>query len=154
MTPVAARSKTWVCGPSLAGIIGSNPVGGHGCLSLMSVVWFEVEVSASGRSLFQRSPTKCGAPQCDREPSIMSRPWSTTGYRTVKTSKKARSVCVDYVTVARRGCLLLPIVALTANEGGQNFATNENSRQVTRELRSLRGDQYSSLSHTHTSLSN
>jgi hypothetical protein len=26
--PVAARSKAWVCGRSLAGIPGSNPVGG------------------------------------------------------------------------------------------------------------------------------
>jgi hypothetical protein len=28
LLPVAARSKVWVCGRSLAGIIGSNPVGG------------------------------------------------------------------------------------------------------------------------------
>jgi len=27
-TPVAARSKAWVCGLSLAGIVGSNPAGG------------------------------------------------------------------------------------------------------------------------------
>jgi hypothetical protein len=26
--PVAARSKAWVCGRSLAGIMGSNPAGG------------------------------------------------------------------------------------------------------------------------------
>jgi len=26
--PVAARSKEWVCGLSLAGIVGSNPTGG------------------------------------------------------------------------------------------------------------------------------
>jgi hypothetical protein len=26
--PVAARSKAWVCGRSLAGIVGSNPDGG------------------------------------------------------------------------------------------------------------------------------
>jgi hypothetical protein len=25
---VAARSKTWVCGRSLTGIVGSNPTGG------------------------------------------------------------------------------------------------------------------------------
>jgi hypothetical protein len=25
--PVAARSKAWVCGRSLAGIVGSNPAG-------------------------------------------------------------------------------------------------------------------------------
>jgi hypothetical protein len=27
-TPLAARSKAWVCGHSLAGIAGSNPAGG------------------------------------------------------------------------------------------------------------------------------
>ena len=26
--PVAARSKEWVCGRSLTGIVGSNPAGG------------------------------------------------------------------------------------------------------------------------------
>ena len=46
--PVAERSKVWVCGRSLAGIVGSNPGGGQGCLSLVSVVCCQVEVSASG----------------------------------------------------------------------------------------------------------
>ena len=46
--PVAAPSKAWVCGRSLAGIVGSNPPGGHGCLSVVSVVCCQVEVSASG----------------------------------------------------------------------------------------------------------
>ena len=32
---MAARSKVWVCGQSLAGIAGSNPVEGHGCLSVV-----------------------------------------------------------------------------------------------------------------------
>jgi hypothetical protein len=33
---------------------------GHGCLSLVSVVCCQVEVSATSWSLVQRSPTKCG----------------------------------------------------------------------------------------------
>jgi hypothetical protein len=33
---------------------------GHGCLSLVSVLCCLVEVSAMGRSLFQRIPTQCG----------------------------------------------------------------------------------------------
>jgi len=49
---------------------------GHGCLSLVSVVWCQVEVSASGLSLAQRSPTECGVSECDHESSIM-RPWPT-----------------------------------------------------------------------------
>jgi len=48
-----------VCGFSLAGIMGSNPAGGHGCLSLVSVACCQVEVSATGRYLVQRSPTEC-----------------------------------------------------------------------------------------------
>ena len=57
--PVAARSKAWVYGRSLTGIAGSNPAGGYGCLSMVSVVYRQVEVSASGRSLVQKSPTEC-----------------------------------------------------------------------------------------------
>ena len=39
--PVVAHSKAWFCGHSLDGIAGSN-------LSLVSVVCFQVEVSALG----------------------------------------------------------------------------------------------------------
>jgi hypothetical protein len=43
---------------------------GHGCLSLVSVVCCQVEVSAMGWSLVQRSPTECGvSKKCDREVS-------------------------------------------------------------------------------------
>jgi hypothetical protein len=45
----------------------------------VSVVCCQVAVCASGRSLFQRSPTDCCAPECDREASIMNRPWPTGG---------------------------------------------------------------------------
>ena len=45
---MAARSKAWFCGSSLAGIVGSNPAGGHGCLSPVNVVCCQVEVFASG----------------------------------------------------------------------------------------------------------
>ena len=46
--PVAARSKAWVCGCSPAETVGSNPTVGHGCLSVVSVVCCQVEVSATG----------------------------------------------------------------------------------------------------------
>jgi hypothetical protein len=55
--PVAVRSKASVCGRSLSGITGSNPAGGMD-VSLVSVVCFQVEVSATGWSLVQRSPTE------------------------------------------------------------------------------------------------
>jgi hypothetical protein len=41
----------------------------HGCLSLVSVVCCQVEVSGKGWSLVQRSPTECGVSECDREAS-------------------------------------------------------------------------------------
>jgi hypothetical protein len=39
----------------------------HGCLSPVGVVCCQVEVSATGWSLFQRSPTECGVSECDHE---------------------------------------------------------------------------------------
>ena len=44
---MAARSKEWVSGRTLAGNAGSNPAGDL-CLSLVSVVCCHVEVSAAG----------------------------------------------------------------------------------------------------------
>jgi hypothetical protein len=42
----------------------------HGCLSLVSVVCCQVQVSATGWSLVQRSPTECGVSKvCDCETS-------------------------------------------------------------------------------------
>ena len=38
-------------------------------MSLVNVVSCQVEVSATGRSLVQRSPTECGVSECDVEPS-------------------------------------------------------------------------------------
>ena len=61
---VAARSKAWVCGRSLAGIAGSNPAGAW--ISVCCVVCCRAEVSATGRSLVQRSPTECGVSECDQ----------------------------------------------------------------------------------------
>jgi hypothetical protein len=52
---------------------------GHGCLSLVSVMFCQVEVSASGWSLVQRSPTECDVSECVREASIMRWPWPTRG---------------------------------------------------------------------------
>ena len=76
---MATQTKAWVCGHSLAGIAGSNPAGDTGYLSLVSLVCCQVEVSASGLSLVQRSPTGCGVFESDLEASIMKRPWPTRG---------------------------------------------------------------------------
>jgi hypothetical protein len=45
----------------------------HGCLSVVSVVCWQVEVSATSRSLVQRSPTECCVSECDDGFSIMRR---------------------------------------------------------------------------------
>jgi hypothetical protein len=63
-SPVAKRSKVRVYGCLLAGIAGLNPAGGHRWLSLVSVVCCQVQVSATDRSLVQRSPAKCGVSLC------------------------------------------------------------------------------------------
>ena len=44
---------------------------------MVSVVSYQVEVSALGRSLVQRNTTDCGVPKCDREASIMRGPGPT-----------------------------------------------------------------------------
>jgi hypothetical protein len=64
---VAARSKAWVFGRAIAGIAGLNLAGWHGCTSLVRVVCCKVDVSSSGSSLVQRSPTDCGVSESDRE---------------------------------------------------------------------------------------
>jgi hypothetical protein len=51
------------CGRSLAGIAGLNPAEGVG-VCLLWVFFCEVEASATGRSLVQRSPTDCGMSLC------------------------------------------------------------------------------------------
>ena len=60
---MAARSKEWVWDRSLAGIVGSNPAVGMD----VSVACCKVEISSSGWSLVQRSPTECGVvSECGR----------------------------------------------------------------------------------------
>ena len=41
----------------------------------MTVACGKVEVSATGWSLVQKSPTECDVSECDREVSVMGRPW-------------------------------------------------------------------------------
>jgi hypothetical protein len=56
---VAAPSKAWIGGRILAGIVGSDPTGGMD-VSLVQCLFSQVDASATGRSLIQRSPTECG----------------------------------------------------------------------------------------------
>ena len=76
--PVNVQSKAWVCGPSLAGIAGTNPAGPR-----MSVYCERSVLSVRGLcvELITRpeSPTDCGVSECDREASKMRRFWPTRG---------------------------------------------------------------------------
>ena len=51
----------------------------HGCLSRVSSLCCQVEVSATGRSLIQGGPNEFCVVECDREASIMRKPWPTGG---------------------------------------------------------------------------
>ena len=46
--PAASRSKAWVCGRLLAGIVGSNPAGDIDVCILRVIFFCQVEVSALG----------------------------------------------------------------------------------------------------------
>jgi hypothetical protein len=76
---VAARSYGVGLWPSACWGCRFESRRGHGCLSFMSVMCCQVEVSAPGWSLVQRSPTECGLPECHREASIMRRHSPSTG---------------------------------------------------------------------------
>ena len=54
-----SRKLFGMAGRSHAGIAGSNPSWEHGCVS---VVWYQVEVSAIGRSSFQNTHIVCCVP--------------------------------------------------------------------------------------------
>jgi hypothetical protein len=62
--PVAEWSKAWVCSRLRAGIAGSNTAEGMDVCLLWLLCVCQVEVSATGRSLVQRSPTDCGVSLC------------------------------------------------------------------------------------------
>jgi len=55
---VPVRSKVWVCGHSLVGIVGLN-LDGAMDVCLLRVMFCQVEVSALGRSFVQRNPIDC-----------------------------------------------------------------------------------------------
>jgi len=80
---VAARSKAWVCGLSLAGIVGSNPAG------LWICVYYESSV-LSGRGLcfglitLPEETYRLCVCVCDGESSITRRTWHTSGRYSMK----------------------------------------------------------------------
>ena len=92
----------------------------RGCLSVVSVVPCQVEVSATGRSLVQRSPTDCGLSECDRESSITRRPWPTGV--SVKWRKKYSSRRpLDLETRFRPQISLLTVLGEKCGDGRGSF---------------------------------
>jgi hypothetical protein len=74
-------SKAWVCGRPFSGIAGFNPTGGHGCLSVVSVVCCQVEVSTTGWSRVRRSPAECVCVvECDQMRQSLRLIWYDTMY--------------------------------------------------------------------------
>jgi hypothetical protein len=85
---VAACSRAWVCGRSLAGIAGSNGA----WMSLVTVVCCQVEVSASGWSLVQRS-----LPIVVCLKSVWSRNFLRGGYDPNKgRSAAGKKMCISF----------------------------------------------------------
>lgn len=69
---------------------------GHGSLSHVIAVCYMVEVDATSRSLVQRSPTKCGVPECDSEAPIMRRPRPTRGFGETGEKNHCRFKCLSF----------------------------------------------------------
>ena len=65
---MTAQSKKCVSvGARLLGMQVRIPPGAQMAISWGCVVYFQVEVSATGRSLVQRNPTDCGMSECGLE---------------------------------------------------------------------------------------
>jgi len=90
-TPVAARSKAWVCDSPLAGIAGSNPTG--------ALVRCQVQFSVTGWSLVQGSPTDCdrGTSEGRSRSTRSVQPWEKEGRAWCKyesTKKASKTGCL------------------------------------------------------------
>jgi hypothetical protein len=78
--PVAAQSKAWVSGRSLAGIVGSDPAEAWISVSCECCLLSSRGLSVALIARPDKSYRMCGVSECDREASIMRRPWSIRGY--------------------------------------------------------------------------
>jgi hypothetical protein len=84
---------------------------GYWCFPLVSVVFCQVEFSASGWSLFQRNSTECGVSECDLVTSTRRGPWPSIdvtllafrlAFRLSAFCKICRLVCFEYVAFLPR----------------------------------------------------
>jgi hypothetical protein len=91
--PVAARSKAWICGRSLVGIVGSSPSGVWMFFS-WGVVCCQIDVSASGWSLVQGSPNWCGV-------SVIVKPQNWGGPGPLGLSKHIKGKYIPHKTALK-----------------------------------------------------
>jgi hypothetical protein len=91
--PVTARSKTWVCGRSLAGIVSSNPAGGMDISLSCKCCVLSGRVFCVGLiTRPEESYRLWCVVVCDREASILKRSGHTTGCCAM--TKKTPEACV------------------------------------------------------------
>jgi hypothetical protein len=91
--PVDARSQAYVYGLSPAATVGSNPTGGMD----VCFVCCQVEVSATGWSLVQRSPTDCGASLC-----VMTKPREQGGHSPRWAAEPEKKISQNIIAVSLR----------------------------------------------------
>jgi hypothetical protein len=84
----------------------------HGCLSIVRVVFWQVEFSATGWSLVQRNSTECGASECDREASITGSPWPTGGLLRLWENNKLQSTACRNSGKPHNACQKKPVSRL------------------------------------------
>jgi hypothetical protein len=77
--PAAARSESWIWGRSLAGIAGSNPAGTRMSVSCECCVLSGTGLWVGLITRPEESYRTWCVSECDREASIMRRPWPTGG---------------------------------------------------------------------------
>jgi len=99
---VAVQSKVWVCGSSLAGIAGLNPAEDMDVSLLWVLCVVRRDVSASGQSLVQRSPTVCDMSECDGEASIMRRCWPLAAVASWKNCSKYTKFIEKFYSVVNQ----------------------------------------------------
>jgi hypothetical protein len=125
--PQVSPPKPCICFSSSSHALHAPPIGllglrirntrGHGCLSLVSVVCCQVEVSAMGWSLIQRSSNECGSSERDRESSITKRPCSTRGCRKIKKkcTRIQRNIAIPWLIKVIFLLVLMPWVLVVWN---------------------------------------
>jgi hypothetical protein len=122
---------------------------GHGCVSLVSVVCCQEEVTESGWSLVQRSPIDCGVTVGDSEASIMKTSGQERGYCAMKKRKDCTHTRMWFTlsrnkTLRMKGKSFLELFRWTREPLQHVTGITEIDSQVINKLMSKRGTNLSS----------